>query len=63
MIAPVTSGWSISPGGICTHWKTPPYHGAHPKRTLPQAQCSGLFFPLNVGVGRSRYAEEINLAD
>src|SRR5258705_9633822 len=32
MIAPVTSGWSISPGGICTHWKTPPYHGAHPRR-------------------------------
>jgi hypothetical protein len=21
------------PGGICTHWKVPPYHGAHPKRT------------------------------
>src|SRR5215831_7654203 len=23
-----------SPGGICTHWKAPPYHGAHPKRTF-----------------------------
>ena len=32
MTAPVTSGWSISPGGIRTHWKTPPYHGAHPLR-------------------------------
>jgi hypothetical protein len=23
-----------SPGGICTHWKAPPCHGAHPKPTL-----------------------------
>ena len=23
-----------SPGGICTHWKAPPCHGAHPSRTL-----------------------------
>jgi hypothetical protein len=22
-----------SPGGICTHWKAPPCHGAHPSRT------------------------------
>jgi hypothetical protein len=22
-----------SPGGTCTHWKAPPYHGAHPKPT------------------------------
>jgi hypothetical protein len=22
------------PGGICTHWKAPPLHGAHPTRTL-----------------------------
>src|SRR5205814_9659323 len=22
------------PDGICTHWKTPPLHGAHPQRTL-----------------------------
>jgi hypothetical protein len=21
------------PGGTCTHWKAPPLHGAHPKRT------------------------------
>ena len=28
MTAPVTSGWSISPGGILTHWKAPPLHGA-----------------------------------
>jgi hypothetical protein len=23
------------PGGACTHWKAPPLHGAHPKRTFP----------------------------
>ena len=33
MTAPVASGWSISPGGACTHWKAPPLHGAHPKET------------------------------
>src|SRR5580693_6556397 len=22
------------PGGVCTHWKAPPYHGAHPDQTL-----------------------------
>jgi len=22
-----------SPGGTCTHWKTPPCHGAHPTGT------------------------------
>src|SRR5580692_746806 len=26
--APVASGWSVSPGGACTHWKAPPSHGA-----------------------------------
>src|SRR6202040_2266689 len=31
MTAPTTSGWSILPGGICTHWKAPPFHGAHHK--------------------------------
>jgi hypothetical protein len=25
------------PGGACTHWKAPPSHGAHVKRTLPSA--------------------------
>ncbi len=23
-----------SPGGPCTHWKAPPYHGAHPQRSF-----------------------------
>src|SRR5215471_16544799 len=31
MTAPIASGWSESPGGACTHWKAPPWHGAHPK--------------------------------
>src|SRR5215813_9249208 len=30
MTAPVASGWSDSPGGPCTHWRVPPFHGAHP---------------------------------
>jgi len=30
MTAPVASGWSVSPGGICTHWKAPPFT-AHAK--------------------------------
>src|SRR5262249_18379516 len=35
MTAPVASGWSDSPGGPCTHWRVPPFHGAHPKRSSP----------------------------
>jgi hypothetical protein len=31
-VAPVASGWSISPGGTLTHWKAPPFHGAPPKQ-------------------------------
>src|SRR6516164_4415555 len=31
--APVASGWSVSPGGACTHWKAPPSHGARVKQT------------------------------
>src|SRR6201981_1773591 len=32
MTAPIASGWSESPGGACTHWKAPPFHGARRKR-------------------------------
>src|ERR1700750_170982 len=32
--APVASGWSVSPGGACTHWKAPPSHGARHKRSF-----------------------------
>ena len=42
MPAPVASGWSESPGGACTHWKAPPYHGAHPKRSLAAVKLSKL---------------------
>src|SRR5439155_6521561 len=42
MPAPVASGWSDLPGGACTHWKAPPCHGAHPKRT----RCTS--FTLNL---------------
>src|SRR5215475_8523146 len=31
--APVASGWSVSPGGTCTHWKAPPSHGARHEQT------------------------------
>src|SRR5262249_18057507 len=34
MTAPITSVGSESPGGPCTHWKTPPCHGAHPDADL-----------------------------
>ena len=34
LTAPFASGWSEAPGGPCTHWKAPPCHGAHPKRSL-----------------------------
>jgi hypothetical protein len=33
-VAPVASGWSILPGGIFTHWKAPPFHGAPLERTF-----------------------------
>jgi len=26
-----------SPGGIHTHWKAPPFHGAHPERSFDLA--------------------------
>jgi hypothetical protein len=34
MTAPVASGWSGWPGGICTHWKAPPSHGARKERAF-----------------------------
>jgi hypothetical protein len=34
IVAPVASGWSNLPGGACTHWKAPPYHGARQKQFL-----------------------------
>ena len=49
MTAPVTSGWSVWPGGACTHWKAPPCHGAHVKRTLSRAiECRGSTFKREI---------------
>ncbi|MDB5923930.1 MAG: hypothetical protein JWN13_2866, partial [Betaproteobacteria bacterium] len=45
IVAPVASGWSGLPGGACTHWKAPPYHGARQERTsamAPHTESSGL---------------------
>ena len=38
------------PGGACTHWKAPPFHGAHPDRTLRRGgasrwQCWLIWYP------------------
>src|SRR5215472_7282752 len=41
MTAPIASGGSESPGGTCTHWKAPPYHGAHPLRSFAPEFCTG----------------------
>ena len=35
MTAPVASGWSGWPGGACTRWKAPPWHGARKQRSFP----------------------------
>src|SRR5262245_16094721 len=43
MTAPVASGWSDSPGGPCTHWRVPPFHGAHPQRSLTRIQLFAKF--------------------
>jgi hypothetical protein len=40
MTAPTTSGWSILPGGIYTHWKAPPFHGAHPVLPVANGSCA-----------------------
>src|SRR5664279_523066 len=34
MTAPIASGWSGLPGGACTHWKAPPFHGARHNQTF-----------------------------
>ncbi len=56
MTAPMTSGWSISPGGAFTHWKAPPLHGAHPLRSVAEARSRRSrernLYRLNAGVRR-----------
>ena len=41
MTAPVASGWSTSPGGAFTHWKTPPLHGARQQQSLTNITLRG----------------------
>src|SRR6266550_4347874 len=41
-----------SPGGTCTHWKAPPFHGAHPELpSAPPGFCNALI--LSTGANRS----------
>src|SRR5712691_4589859 len=35
-----------SPGRACTHWKAPPYHGAHPLGTLARGRWNHPRNPL-----------------
>src|SRR5471030_116208 len=37
------------PGGTCTHWKAPPFHGAHPARPFV-ARIRPAFILLQVGM-------------
>jgi hypothetical protein len=41
------------PGGIRTHWKAPPFHGARQKRTLPGKR---LLLSLNNRANRHRHS-------
>jgi len=50
MTAPVASGWSELPGGIRTHWKAPPFHGAHPTQTLWDVGVATIFQDIYVDV-------------
>src|SRR5262249_37794652 len=43
-----------SPGGICTHWKAPPCHGAHPKETSPVASEFAKLPPRATGTKLNR---------
>jgi hypothetical protein len=45
------------PGGVCTHWKAPPLHGAHPSLTfLRWHRCISCV--LNVGGRQSGIASQ-----
>ena len=51
MTAPIASGWSESPGGPCTHWTAPPFHGARRKRSFRDrrdTECSTVSRRLTV---------------
>jgi hypothetical protein len=36
------------PGGAFTHWKTPPFHGAHPKEPLLNGSSRALHYSINM---------------
>src|SRR5271168_2902157 len=65
MPAPVASGWSESPGGACTHWKAPPYHGAPPFQSLIVSKLGRLRWvdngPTSFGLGSNHPAEPVSL--
>src|SRR4029077_20242723 len=47
MTAPIASGWSESPGGPCTHWKAPPFHGARRQQSfVEQHQSAGSTYSI-----------------
>ena len=46
MTAPIASGWSESPGGACTHWKPPPFHGARGLRTFAATRSGDKGAPI-----------------
>ena len=56
MTAPLASGWSISPGGILTHWKAPPCHGAHPLPTSAPKRSGHRTCSYGAGGDRVRLA-------
>ena len=69
MTAPVASGWSVWPGGTCTHWKAPPFHGARqaavPRRlrALVKSTLSGrLSAVLGLLYLRTRFSNKVDEA-
>ena len=62
MAAPVASAaGAIWPGGACTHWKAPPSHGAHVKRTFQIATVDVAWGELGQNKGMARSPEAIRM--
>src|SRR5260370_2489138 len=50
------------PGGICTHWKAPPLHGAHPQRTsLHRSKLTSPSFDHLVSAGKEHRRDCLKL--
>ena len=58
MTAPVASGSERLPGGPCTHWKAPPFHGARQQPTYAVQQKASSLDHL-VGAGEHALAAEL----